>query len=123
MKTKRILFILSLFLSVSLFTSAQTDCKQLPTSFATYEEAISKVKAAKFKINETINTERSSWIRGLSYYSCDGTTGFLIMKTDKKEYIHTGVPYTLWQDFKKASSLGSFYDLNVKHKYHLDVGR
>src|SRR5690349_6464158 len=100
---KRITLTLITLLFFSIISYGQKSCDQLPKKFNTYEEAVSKVKAADFKIKESVNTSKSSWIRGLSYYSCDGVTGFLIMKTDEKEYIHTGVPFALWMDFKSAS--------------------
>lgn len=97
--------------------NSQTNCNQLPKSYSSYDAAISAVKSAKFKVQETLNTSKSSWIRGASYYSCDGITGYMIMRTDEKEYIHQGVPIALWNEFKEADSFGSFYDHNFKHRY------
>ena len=97
--------------------NTETNCDQLPTSFSSYDDAISAVKAATFKIQETLNTSKSSWIRGASYYSCDGITGYMIIETDEKEYLHQGVPISLWNQFKVAASFGSFYDHNFKHRY------
>jgi hypothetical protein len=104
------------FYSCNLYSQG---CKELPTNFSSYSEAVKKVKNADFLIKESINTSKSSWIRGLSYYSCDGKNGFLIMKTDKKEYIHENVPFQIWTDLKKASSFGSSYNEKVRYIYRL----
>ena len=94
------------------------DCSSLG-NFKSYDEAIAKVKDAKFKVYESVDTDKSSWIRGAYYYSCDGQSGFLIIETDKRPYIHAGVPLSAWNGFKTASSLGSYYDHNIKGRYRL----
>jgi hypothetical protein len=109
-----ILLILNIFTLTSI--NAQ-NCKNIPTHFNSYAQAISRVKDASFKIKEEVNTSKSSWIRSASYYSCDGNTGYFIYSTDKQEYIHEGVPIKIWRDFKNADSFGSFYDRNIKHRY------
>lgn len=80
-----------------------------------------QIKVAEFKINETIDTRRSSWIRGLSYFSCDGKSGFMIMKTDSKSYIHQNVPIDIWNEVKNAESFGSYYNDKIKHLYQLSI--
>jgi hypothetical protein len=80
------------------------DCNRLPTSFANYDQALGQVKSASFKINERVNTSKSSWIRGATYYSCDSKIGFLIVKRDKKDYLHQNVPIEIWHGFKNANS-------------------
>ena len=94
------------------------DCNALG-KFSSYEDAISKVKSASFNVTETLDAERSSWIKDVSYYSCDGLSGYLILKTSEKEYIHYGVPSKVWESFKGASSLGSFYDHFIRGRYGL----
>ena len=94
-------------------------CDQLPTTYSNYNKAISIIKTASFKIKESANTSKSSWINSASYFSCDGNTGYFIFVAKGKEYIHIGVPYSVWSVFKSAESFGSFYNKNIKHKYHL----
>jgi KTSC domain len=122
--TMRKLFLL--FASCALFiasSNSQTNCNQLKTHFSTYVAAINAVKSSSFKIQETLNTSKSSWIRSASYYSCDGQTGYLIIKTDEKEYIHYAVPIVLWKQFKEADSFGSFYDYYLKNRYHFSLNK
>ncbi len=109
----------TLFVFLLLFLNAYGggDCNQLPKQYSSYEEAIQKIKTTHFKVEENINTSKSSWVRGASYYSCDGISGFFILKTDNKEYIHSMVPIGVWNEFKNAGSFGSYYNQNIKHKY------
>jgi hypothetical protein len=97
------------------------DCNQLPTSYTSYDEAIKIIKSKHFKIEESVNTSNSTWIRGASYYSCDGNSGFLIINTDRHDYLHSGVPITIWHGFKNTNSFGNYYDHNIKHKYRFNL--
>lgn len=94
-------------------------CADLPTSFASYTEAMDQIRSASFRIAEEQNTDESSWVRGAEFYSCDGTTGFFILRTDDRDYIHVDVPVAVWQGFKDASSFGTYYNANIKRRYRL----
>jgi len=113
------------FFSSLLFLGAcsGTDCDQLPKKYSSYTEAVKTIKSAHFKMEESINTSKSSWVRGAEYYSCDGATGFFILKTDKQDYLYSGVPSETWQGFKTAESFGSYYDHNIKHKYFFNLNQ
>jgi len=114
---KYILFILLIGLFSQI--SYGQDCKTLPRTFDSYQQATRLVKSSKFKIKETLDTSKSSWIRGATYFSCDGESGFLIFRTDSREYIHQDVPIDIWNGFKNASSFGSYYNRYIKGKYQL----
>lgn len=92
-------------------------CTGLSNQYSSYSEAVTSIKSADFKIKESINTSRSSWVRGASFYSCDGETGFFIIKTDKQDYLYSNLPTHIWEGFKNADSFGSYYDRNIKNKY------
>jgi hypothetical protein len=108
---------------ITLWSCGGIDCDQLPNSYPTYENAVRTIEAAHFKIQETVNTSKSSWIRSASYYSCDGGSGFFIIKTDKQEYIYTGVPIDTWYGFKNAESFGRYYNHNIKHKFSFTLNQ
>jgi uncharacterized protein with PQ loop repeat len=113
--------ILMLFIQLALHSCNGQDCQQIPVHFDTYKQAILFIKVTTFKVKDAANTSISSWIRSASYYSCNGTTGYFIFKTDSNEYIHSNVPLTLWNQFKRASSLGSFYNMNIKGRYKFNL--
>lgn len=97
-------------------------CNQLPETYSSYTEATSTVKSTQFKIKQSVNTSKSSWIKNASYYSCDGQVGYLIIKTNKgKEYIYADVPIEVWKEFKNASSFGKYYNSNIKGHYYFDL--
>ncbi len=114
---------LILFFSVLILLSSciDIDCDQLPNSYSSYNDAVKAIKGANFKLHETISTPKSSWIRGASYYSCDGHLGFLTLITERQEYLHSDVPVNIWKEFKNSDSFGSYYTNNIKHKFHFSL--
>lgn len=109
------------FLMLLLVACGGGDCNELPKNYSSYDEAIQKIKSADFDLEESVNTSKSSWIRGAEYYSCDGISGFLILQTDNDNYIYSGVTREIWQDFKNAESLGNFYHQRIKNKYQFKL--
>jgi hypothetical protein len=114
-------FILIIFLFISISAFGQADCSTLPKSFSSYSNAINQVKQAKFSYKDDISTSNSSWVTSANFYSCDGKIGYLIIGLKNRLYLHQGMPISLWQRFKQASSFGSFYDANVRNRYKLNL--
>lgn len=109
---KKLLLILLLYSSVAF----ANDCSG---TFSSYAQAVKYVKSQSFYLTDEIDCGRSSWINSAKYYSCDGKTGFMIFTTDKNTYIHRSLPISVWKNWKNASSLGSYYNSNIKHKYQM----
>jgi len=116
------IFLLASFV-ILLGSCSGDDCDQLPKSYSSYDDAVKTIKATHFKIQETVNTSKSSWVRGASYYSCGGSSGFFILKTDKQEYLYSGVPVDTWNGFKNAESFGSYFDYNIKHNFSFKLNQ
>ena len=116
---KKIFLIFFLLLPISGFT--QNNCKDLPKTFNNYNEALTKVRNAKFSFIDNVNTSRSSFINSAYYYSCDGITGFMIIGLNNHQYIHKDLPMKIWLSFKSASSFGAFYTQNIRNKYRLTL--
>ena len=105
-----------------LFYSCKSQkCNVLPNEFKNFDEAKVLIQKANFSFTEILNTEKSSWIKSGKYFSCDLKLGFFLYKTDKETYIHQNVPLEIWNELKQASSIGSYYNRNIKHKYQLTI--
>lgn len=114
---------LFVFILLSLNAAGQTGCDGLPTAFKSYDQAVSTVRNFGFSFKDRVNTAKSSWIRGASYYSCDKRSGFLLINTDNENYIHANVPVAIWYQFKSAYSFGSFYSSQIRGRYQLRLAR
>ena len=86
--TKKALLIL-LFTLLIMPGYSQSNCESLNNyDFPSYEEAIKKINNTHFVFSETVNTSKSSWVRGASFYSCDKIVGYFILTTDKRSYVY-----------------------------------
>lgn len=112
------LFLLIFTFFISSSCSGQ-DCKVLKNNFDTYESALKIIKSSDFKIYENCDTSKSTWIYNAEYFSCNKKTGFLLIKTKLKTYIHKEVPIGKWNEFKRAKSFGSYYNRNIKSRFQL----
>ncbi|MCM4171605.1 KTSC domain-containing protein [Arenibacter sp. TNZ] len=111
-----------IILSFSLFllnSCIGQDCSRIDKTFGTYQNALKIIKSSDFNLIDDCNTSRSSWIYNAEYFSCDGKTGFLIIETKSRTYIHEKVPIEIWNEFKKAESFGKYYNLNLKSRFGL----
>lgn len=117
-KTLKTLFLYSILFLVAF---SGTDGDQLPKKYSCYNEAVKTIKAAHIKVEESVNTSKSSWVRGAAYYSCDGVVGSFILKTSNQHYLYSGVPSEIWQGFKNSESFVSYYNYNIKQKYFFNL--
>lgn len=113
--------VVNLLMIILLVSCSPGPCDALPTSFTTSVSASNAIQEASFQVEEQIDNNRSSWIRGAKYLSCNGEDGYLLIETDRVSYIHSGVPRYLWENFKAAPSLGRFYNTNLKGQYQLNL--
>jgi len=115
---------IKLILILLIFTIASCtsqDCNDLPSQFSSYSQAVNDVKSSNFTIEEKVKTTKSSWIKTISYYSCDSEIGFLLVEIKSEEYIYQNVPLSVWESFKKADSYGRFYNGNIKSNNNLII--
>jgi len=113
---RKLFLLLTIFIHVVGYSQS---CSTLTNNFTSYNQAISVVENSSFKIDESVNTSKSSWILSAHYYSCDGKTGFFIIRLKQREYIHANMPVSIWREFKRANSFGSFYDYYIKGRYRI----
>lgn len=111
-----------IFLLLILIGSCKSkNCSQVPNSFSNFNSALSEINKSNFEIEDKVNTSKSSWVKGASFFSCDSEKGFFILKTNSEKYIHQNVPIELWQEFKSTNSFGSFYTKKIKGRYQLKI--
>lgn len=97
------------------------NCTDLNDNFTSYQQAKRSIKNTKFTFQDVCNTSTSSWVEGAEYYTCDNATGYLLLRTQRKEYIHRNVPMDVWLEFRETASFGRFYNSKIKGKYQLVI--
>jgi hypothetical protein len=110
---------------LTFFGCYHPPCDNIPSRFNSNEDAISFVKKAIFKREDKITAigNKDAWIRSAHYYSCNESDGYIIIKTDKGEYLYGGVPDSIWENFKDADSYGSYFNYNIKGRYSFELDR
>lgn len=109
------------FLIFITITSCGNKCDEIPKSFSSYKQASEIVLSSKLLHSEEADVSDSSWITSAKYLSCDGLSGFFVIETGDRTYIHQDMPYEVWGNFKNADSKGSFYSRNIRGNYQLKL--
>jgi len=91
------------------------------TTFTSYDQAKSWVRTNPHFTKDTVDTSKSSWIRGAEYYTDGSGAGYLILNMKGKEYIWEGAPLNVWEGFKEATSFGKYYHKHIKGRYILEL--
>lgn len=94
------------------------DCDDIPQMFTNFEEALEFVRGLDWTYSDDATFE-GSWINSAEYYSCDRKTGFFIMCTDGKCYIHDYVEMEVWEGIKGTLKPGSYYHKYMRDKYQM----
>lgn len=92
-----------------------------PRRFASYEEAMTEVR--RTYDCEVLEVSRSSVVYGAEYCDAGRAQGYLIVNLRGREYIHAGVPEGIWEEFRDAESMGSYYSSNLRGQYRLALAR
>lgn len=114
---------LTLIIAFLYFTySKAQNCNKIKSTFTSYSEAIRVINKTNFTLQQNINTPESSWIKSAYYRSCDRKKGFLLLYLkNSKIYIHQNLPTNIWNNFRTASSKGSYYTKGIKGRYRLII--
>jgi len=117
------IFKVSILISILTITIScgGKDCNLINGNFDNYKNALQVIKSSDFEFSDDFNISRSSWIYDAEYYSCDGKIGYLIIETKSKNYIHSGVPIEMWNEFKNSDSFGKYYNRKLKGRFRLTI--
>lgn len=117
---KRLAIIIALIF-VGLYLNAQEDnCNQISGNWKSEKDAITGIENTAFKTSESTKPNEGSWMTSAHFYSCDDEFGYLIIKSDKKTFIHQDVPKAIWVALKDARSIGGYYNFYIKNNYKLE---
>lgn len=109
------------YLFFFIFFSCDNKCDEVPNSFSNYNQAKEIVLSSNFKLTDKADVSGSSWITSAKYLSCNGLSGFFVIETGNRTYIHQNMPNEIWENFKNADSKGSFYSRNIRGNYQLKL--
>lgn len=114
---KRLTILIALIF-VGLFLNAKEEnCSSVTGEWKTEKDAITSIEQTTFNFSESLLPTQSSWLTSAHYYTCDNEYGYLIIKSQRKTFIHQDVPMAVWESLKNAKSTGGYYNFYIKNKY------
>jgi hypothetical protein len=93
--------VFAFWVSITIASCSGDNCKELPISFTNYNQAKEIVLNSTFKVADDADVSNSSWINSAKYFSCDGVSGFFIIATGNRFYIHKDLLQEIWERFKR----------------------
>jgi len=116
---KKTLLFVALIFAGMLLNAQIDDCSHTKTNWKSDKDAIETIENGVFAVVEKVIGDQESWLKSVQYYSCNDEFGFMIVKGEKKCFVHQNVPVSVWETLKIADSKGGYYNFYVKNKYKL----
>ena len=74
-------------------------------------------------VEDVLDTSKSSWIDSARYIrDAETGAGYLVLGIKGEKATYVDVPSGVWENFKKAESLGQFFTKEIKGKYEREEG-
>jgi hypothetical protein len=117
---KRFVLLITLIM-IGLYLNAQEfGCSNMSANWKSEKEAIRRIENTIFNSSESIVPDENSWMTSAHFYTCDNEFGYLIVKSEKKTFVHQDVPIVKWNALKGARAIGGFYNFYIKDLYKLE---
>ncbi|NLG05537.1 MAG: KTSC domain-containing protein [Clostridia bacterium] len=90
------------------------ECNQSNYVDVKYSDSSVNLEDSRF---EYLSTAGSSFINGAWY---DSAEEYMVIELSGTYYHYCGMPESIWKEFKKAGSFGTYYNDWIKGKYGCD---
>jgi hypothetical protein len=94
------------------------NCDTLDITSYPLGEAKSIIELATFRYQQQFKISRTYGVMSARFYSCDGKSGYLVIKVDKKDIIYLEVPEAKWKGLISSADINGFYDTEIKGIYN-----
>lgn len=91
-----------------------TDCDKLDLSSGPFKDVIARIENSSFRFTQRFKISRSYGIMNARYYSCDGETGFLILRIDKEDVLFLNVPKSVWNSLITSPDINAYYAAEIR---------
>ena len=117
---KKLALLIILFFAGLYLTAHEDRCSQIQENWKSEKEAIKHIENTIFLLSESLTPDENSWMTSAHFYTCNEESGYLIIKSKKKTFVHQEVPIEIWIALKKAKTIGGFYNFYIKNNYKLE---
>lgn len=116
---KKTLLLVALIFAGIILNAQIDNCSHTNTNWKSDKEAIVSIENESFANTDEVFGKEGSWLKSVHFFSCNEDFGFLIVKGNKKDFVHQNVPTKVWETLKTAKSKGGYYNFYVKNIYKL----
>lgn len=96
----------------------KSGCNEFVDRFELYPETVEHIRSYSFALTGSINvSDQGCDFSKVEYYSCDGKTGFMILKFLSLNIVQKDVPMKIWLDLSASETKCNFLRANVVKKY------
>jgi hypothetical protein len=88
-------------------------CDSLKIQKLNSEQAMEQIRGTKFRVQQSFKLPRREGFKGGEFYSCDGDTGFLIIKYSQSVFLFTDVDKEIWKNLKTSQDPEGYF-LEIK---------
>jgi len=128
MRIIKLLFVLSFFyLNITFAQEVEhnylvgpqvTNCDSLDITGLSLHESIEKIRASKFRFDQSFKLTRKQGLQSGEYYSCDNERGYLVITFDGIESLYVNIEKDTWNDLISSSDPeGLYFKMKKKHEY------
>ena len=86
-----------------------TTCDSLDVSDSSLEKTIQTIKSSKFRFQQSFKLTRRQGFKGGEYYSCDGESGFLVIKYNDEMLLFINVKKSIWDKLISSSDPEGYF--------------
>jgi hypothetical protein len=91
----------------------KTTCDSLKIQELNAGEAVEQIRGTIFRVQQSFKLTRRAGFKGGAFYSCDGNTGFLIIKFNESELLFMDVEKERWKNLKTSPDPEGYF-LEIK---------
>ena len=117
---KRLPILIALIFAGLYLDAHEDGCSTIQEDWKSEKEAISYIESTIFLSSESLTPNEESWLTSAHFYTCNEETGYLIIKSNRKTFIHQEVPVGIWNSLKEAKTIGGYYNFYIKNNYKLE---
>ena len=104
-----------------LYLDASEDrCSLFQENWKSEKEAVKYIENTTFLSSESLTPNENSWVTSVRFYTCNEESGYLIIKSINKTFVHQEVPMDIWNALKKTRTTGGYYNFYIKNNYKLE---
>lgn len=93
------------------------NCDTLDISSYPLKEAISVIDLTTFRYQQQFKISRTYGVMSARFYSCDGNSGYLVIKVDKNDFIYLEVPESKWKGLISSADINGYFEREIKGNY------